>query len=433
VRRYALMVLVPLAFACKKRETQFDVVDTPPPIPAEVPRPANVAEDPSKPDPAVIAKCVPGTGKNDKGECEALRTRKAAGVQQVQIPAGRFVMGDIPATYDASETRKEPRAIWSGQPPRYASSPGFWIDLHEVTREAYASCVESGKCAAAKCSEGAEDPVATVAAEHVGKVPQTCVTHEQAQTFCEHRGARLVTEAEYEYAARGTDARVYPWGNDLVDEYRGAALPITEMGDSSYFGIRGLGSNAIEWVAEPFEIDVGLKPYLDGEFRKPKGPLATAMKDVAGSFVVKGGRAGARQPKKDADPNLGFRCANDLAEGETPLLVPSIAAPIPILAGQGLQIFGGVAESVDREEAAKFCEHVKITDTSPPFDDFRLPTLEEVVSIKEFFRGPGPFWLVDGAATQHDGSGKRPEPDAPWTREDPKPSEPLAARCVRGP
>jgi formylglycine-generating enzyme required for sulfatase activity len=263
VRRYALMVLVPLAFACKKRETQFDVVDTPPPIPAEVPRPANVAEDPSKPDPAVIAKCVPGTGKNDKGECEALRTRKAAGVQQVQIPAGRFVMGDIPATYDASETRKEPRAIWSGQPPRYASSPGFWIDLHEVTREAYASCVESGKCAAAKCSEGAEDPVATVAAEHVGKVPQTCVTHEQAQTFCEHRGARLVTEAEYEYAARGTDARVYPWGNDLVDEYRGAALPITEMGDSSYFGIRGLGSNAIEWVAEPFEIDVGLKPYLD--------------------------------------------------------------------------------------------------------------------------------------------------------------------------
>jgi hypothetical protein len=56
-----------------------------------------------------------------------------------------------------------------------------------------------------------------------------------------------------------------------------------------------------------------------------------------------------------------------------------------------------------------------------------------VVAIKEFFRGPGPFWLVDGAATQHDGSGKRPEPDAPWTREDPKPSEPLAARCVRGP
>jgi formylglycine-generating enzyme required for sulfatase activity len=428
-----LIVLLPLAVGCKKREAKYDVVDTPPPAPVEVERPEAAPEHPDKADAKeAVANCRPGTGKNEAGTCELLRTRKVDGVQQVQIPAGRFVMGDIPTRYDASETRESPRALWSGQPPRHAELPAYWIDLHEVTRAAYAQCVEAGKCTAASCPEGAPDPVEGLADDVAGTVPQSCVTHEQAAAYCEQRGARLPTEAEFEYAARGTDARVYPWGNDLMDEYRATPMPVGGMVDSSYFGIKGLGSNVVEWVAEAFEADVGVRPFVDGEFRKRDGPMAKAMADVAGSHVVKGGRSGARQPKREPDPLVGFRCVDGLDAGEAALVVPALAAEIPHVIGTGVQIFGGVAESVDREEAAAFCEQLKVDGNGETFDDWRLPTLEEVQSIAAYFRGPGPFWTADGAATQHDGSGKRPADDAPWVREDPQPGEPLAARCVRG-
>ena len=122
---------------------------------------------------------------------------------------------------------------------------------------------------------------------------------------------------------------------------------------------------------------------------------------------------------------------DDLAEGETALIVPELAARIPSVVGGTLQIFGGVAESVDRDEAAAFCDAVSIEFEGQTLDDWRLPTLEEVQETADMFRGPGPFWLADGAATQHDGSGKRPMADAPWVREDPEATEPLAARCVR--
>ncbi len=431
MRRHRLILLVPLALACTKRETKYDVVDTPSPVPQSVAPPAKVGQHPSSPDPGEPMECVRGTGKNAEGQCVTLYTREAEGVQQVQIPAGRFVMGDIPPQYDASATREEPRVLWSGQPPRHAELPAFWIDLHEVTRGAYAKCVEAGKCTPAKCPEDAPDPAMGYEPDEVALVPQSCVTHEQAVAYCEQRGARLPTEAEFEYAARGTDARIYPWGNELLDEFRAVPMPVNGMVDSSYFGIKGLGSNVIEWVAEPFEADVGLRPFLEGEFRKPDGPLARAIAELEGTHVVKGGRSGARQPKKDPEPALGFRCVADLEPGEPSLVVPALAAEIPLANAGGIEIFGGVAESVDQAEAKAFCDRLTLSSVEGTLDDWRLPTFEEVQANAQFFRGPGPFWTSDGAATQHDGSGKRPEIDAPWTREDAKPSEPLAARCVR--
>ena len=432
MRRHRVILFVPLVLACKNRETMYDVVDTPSPIPVEVAAPAKVDEHPSTPDAEQVSQCVRGTGKNAEGKCEPLRTRAAEGVQQVQIPAGRFVVGDIPPQYDASETRKEPRVLWSGQPPRHAELPAYWIDLHEVTRAAYAKCVEAGKCTAATCPAGAEDPVAGLSAEVAGTVPQSCVTHEQAAAYCKQRGARLPSEIEFEYAARGTDARVYPWGNELLDEYRAVPMPVNGMVDSSYFGIKGMGSNVIEWVAEPFEADVGIRTYVDGEFRKPGSAFLRAVAELAGMHVVKGGRAGARQPKKDPEPVIGFRCVDDLEAGEPSLVVPSLSAEIPLAAGPDVQFFGGVAESVDRDEAVAFCDRLKVDAGGSMLDDWRLPTFDEVQANAQFFRGPGPFWTSDGAATQHDGSGKRPEPTAAWTREEAEPSEPLAARCARG-
>lgn len=410
---------------------EYDAVDTPQPIPAKIaepPRPKDAGPEsmPTTPD-----GCGRGTGRNAQGDCEQLHTRELEYVQQVQLPAGRFVMGDIPRSYATEIGRHDPRERWSGQPPRYAEAPAFWIDLHEVTRGAYAKCVEAGKCTPAGCPDGV-DPVEKFSEEAARVVPQTCVTHEQAATFCEVYGGRLPSEVEWEYAARGPDARLYPWGNDLRDEYTAMLMPVSaSMGDVSYFGLRGLGTSAIEWVADAYTLDVGLVDFVREPFRRADGPLRRAEAARGPRFIMKGGKSGVRRDNEGADRRLGFRCAADLGPDEVALTVPAEAPSIPILrdVGNDLQVFGGVAEAVDRREAEKFCEVLRVELEGKTYEGWRLPTLAEIQSIQGLFRGPGPFWAADGAVVQK-GGGKA-GPDEPWEMDEAENGDALAARCVR--
>jgi formylglycine-generating enzyme required for sulfatase activity len=411
---------------------EHDIVDTPQPVPTKIPAPTPPPPDPSQEDPMDPKGCGRGTGRNDTGECETLRTRDLGHVQQVQLPAGRFVMGDIPRDYATAIGRVDPRERWSGQPPRYAQAPAFWIDLHEVTRETYAKCVDEGKCTPAECPDGS-DPVDKFPPEAAAVVPQTCVTHEQAAAFCAVHGGRLPTEVEWEYAARGPDARLYPWGNDLRDEYTAMLMPVTaSIGDMSYFGLRGMGTSAIEWVADAYEIDVGLRDFVHKPFRRADGPLRRAEATRGKRFVMKGGKVGLRRDSPGADRRLGFRCAADLGPGETGLAVPAEAPAIPLLrnAGSGLLVFGGVAEAVDRREAEAFCAVLRVEHQGQTYEGWRLPTLAEVEAIHADFRGPGPFWAADGAVVQK-GGGKG-GPGEPWIPDEAATDgDALAARCVR--
>lgn len=427
---WPLLLLVLPTLSCDEPSShEHDLVDTPQPVPAEVPEPPRPESTKATED-ADPSGCGRTTGRNAQGECEQLHTRDMGYVQQVQLPAGRFVMGDIPRHYAAEIGRHDPRERWSGQPPRHAEAPAFWIDVHEVTRSAYAECVEAGECTPAACPDGT-DPVEKFSKEAAAMVPQTCVTHEQAARFCEAKGGRLPTEIEWEYAARGPDARLYPWGNDFRDEYTAMLMPVGTPGDVSYFNVRGLGTSAIEWVADPFEIDAGLASFLAKPFRRADGPLRRAEATRGQRFVMKGGRAGARRDLGGADRRVGFRCVAELGPDETPLTVPAEPPSIPLLrdAGAGLQVFGGVAEAVDRREAEAFCRALKVTFEGQDHEGWRLPTLAEVQSIALAYRGPGPFWAADGAVVQDDGG--KGSPETPWELDEAEPGDALAARCVR--
>jgi hypothetical protein len=127
---------------------------------------------------------------------------------------------------------------------------------------------------------------------------------------------------------------------------------------------------------------------------------------------------------------LGFRCAADLGGDVEVLRVPAKRPALPIARQVGqLWLFGGVAESVDRSEAAEFCKLLKVEAFDRTFTEWRLPTLAEVQAVADSFRGPGPFWTEDGAAVQKPVA-DRPAPTDPWEAETADPSEPLAARCV---
>lgn len=416
--------------------------------------------------------CGRGSGIDPDGKCVRLNLRETEHVQRVQIPGGAFVMGGLPDDYKGLITREAPTVRYSGQPPRPAELPSFWIDLHEVTRGAYDACVADGACTPAACPPGLPDPALAmeVADDMRGVLPQTCVTHPQAAAYCKYADARLPREAEWEYAARGVDARIYPWGNAIEDTIPNNALyPAGHVReDSSYFGILGLGSNVVEWVDDTYDPDAGLRPFLRGEFRGPDGParrmrLAFERKAACGDddkcrgpsepplrHVLKHANAGLRSGGRDSypphwpgfelegwavagvGPQVGFRCAADLAPGDVPLRVPAPALPVPLIRIEGrFQIFGGVAEAVTRDEARDFCANLQVPDgTGGTLVGWRLPQQLEVAEIAASFRGPGPFWAEEGAVIQSSDESPLPD-DAPWKAELSPDDSALLVRCVR--
>src|SRR5262245_21971401 len=112
----------------------------------------------------------------------------AAGM--VRIPAGAFTMGGG----DEADER----------PARRVFVSAFEIDRDEVTRADYLRCVAAGACAAPDAPDPPDAPP---------DAPITGVSWRDADHYCRFLGKRLPSEAEWEKAARGSDGRVYPWGN----------------------------------------------------------------------------------------------------------------------------------------------------------------------------------------------------------------------------
>ncbi len=231
------------------------------------------------------------------GPAKVLRTED--GAEMVLVPAGEFMMGS--EDYDNEKPRH--RVIVDA----------FYIDKYEVTNALYRRFMDAtsrdapfywrdGKW------NGASQPV-------VG------VGWNDADAYCRWVGKRLPTEAEWEKAARGTDGRKYPWG-DQWDASRAnssqsrngvtVAVGLYPSGVSPY-GAHDMAGNAWEWVADWFDKDY----YKRSPERNPQGP------DSGTSRVLRGGSwvnfpfdlrtAGRYNGTPDGRMlNIGFRCARGL-------------------------------------------------------------------------------------------------------------------------
>lgn len=150
----------------------------------------------------------------------------------VLVPGGRFFMGSDDATFK----------LW--QPAHKVTLDSFCIDTYEVTVEAYKSCSDQGDCkqpdevpnypkasGPKEISDEQHQKTREIYSEFCNfgkpgreKHPVNCVTWQHADTFCKAKQKRLPTEAEWEFAARGSDGRKFPWGNEAGDaEHMNAA------------------------------------------------------------------------------------------------------------------------------------------------------------------------------------------------------------------
>jgi formylglycine-generating enzyme required for sulfatase activity len=233
--------------------------------------------------------------------CKADRAPDAAvkssvGNGMVAIPAATFMMGCDPA--------RDPSCSPTEQPRFRVRVRGFQIDRTEVTQGEYRGCVEARKCT---------PPVSGFDPEQHPRRPVTNVTWEQARTFCLWRGKRLPTEAEWELAARGTDGRLYPWGDerptcDKAHTNDCGGVPSDVGGrlvGASPFGVLDMAGNVDEWVEDSYA------PYGDPATRGQPSDERVAR---GGAYDAWHSRSTARNALHAGhhDDLLGFRCAGTL-------------------------------------------------------------------------------------------------------------------------
>ena len=197
-----------------------------------------------------------------------VKVAEADRLGMVFIPAGDFWMGCNPKV--DSECRDDEK------PGRKVYLDEYFIDKTEVTVEQYGRCVQADRC---KKPETGKDYNWEKLGR--GKHPINGVDWKDARIYCEWYGKRLPAEAEWEKAARGTDGRKYPWGNQkpscsyavMNDGGRGCGKNSTwsvcskERGNSPY-GLCDMAGNVLEWVADWYDKDY----YSGGPRRNPRGP-----------------------------------------------------------------------------------------------------------------------------------------------------------------
>jgi formylglycine-generating enzyme required for sulfatase activity len=243
------------------------------------------------------------------------------------VPAGEFTMGH-------GGTDNPVDQVWLKD---------FWISRTKVTNKQYASCVSLGYCTP---PDAQDNPAYTDASKSDN--PVVGVSYDQAVTYCAFMNARLPTEAEWEKAARGPQANIYPWGNGAPScnllNFNNCIRTTTNVNlylqGKSYYGALDMEGNAFEWVADWYDPNY----YQTASSTNPLGPDSGKSRSVRSSSYQSTADQVAASMRffalpSDHRPDLGFRCAVDQPSPQavgaltlTVLPTPSVAPSLILTA-----------------------------------------------------------------------------------------------------
>ncbi|GMV48760.1 MAG: formylglycine-generating enzyme family protein [Nitrospira sp.] len=232
----------------------------------------------------------------------------------VMVPEGEFLMGS--SGTESLEDERPQHRVWLD---RYA------IDRDEVTTAHYATFLSAERRPAPW--QWQEVDLAT----H-GDRPVVGVTWFDAEAYCRWRGARLPTEAEWEKAARGTDGRLFPWGNRMPTaelanfglgarfSYNQVLVSVQRLAEGlSPYGLSHMAGNVAEWVADWY----GVNYYEVSPSNNPTGPEAGSFRVLRGGswsdlpkYLLTYGRF--KLPPDTRNSYTGFRCARSVSPSALP-------------------------------------------------------------------------------------------------------------------
>jgi formylglycine-generating enzyme required for sulfatase activity len=226
------------------------------------------------------------------------------GVEMVLVPEGDFAMGSNRGESDE-------------QPVHIVNLSAYYIDKYEVTNKSYKACVDDGKCIPPQqLYFFPESPNRIYFGNpQYDNYPVIYVDWNQANDYCEWRGARLPTEAEWEKAARGTDERPYAWGKELAcphANYQGCVNLTSEVGSYpegvSPYGAYDLTGNVWEWVSDWYSANY----YSISPGRNPTGPTTGQSRQMRGGSWARYDVTAFHRANYAASYNnfdIGMRCA----------------------------------------------------------------------------------------------------------------------------
>ncbi len=221
------------------------------------------------------------------------------------VPAGTFWMGcNEEVDYFCDEDEYPYHEVYLD---------AFEVDMFEVTQAEYFTCFLDGVC---------QLPGHTFDPELHGEFPVVAVSWEDARTYCEWTGKRLCTEAEWEKAARGTDGRRYPWGNEpascefaVMDDGgdgcgTGGFMPVgSKPAGASPYGAHDMAGNVSEWVNDWYSSSY-YESCASG-CSNPQGPSSGVARVHRGCHYAcwpSGLRASTRLHMNGSQGYCGFRC-----------------------------------------------------------------------------------------------------------------------------
>ncbi len=231
-------------------------------------------------------------GTTSVGNSKQERVIQTPTGQMMLVPAGKFLYGP---------DRQE------------ASTSAYYIDETEVPNSAYDQfCAATGRTPPPGFAANRPD------------LPVVNVSFADASAFAQWAGKRLPTALEWEKAARGTDGRAFPWGNDQdvsrVNLESKGLEPVTAFpGGASPYGALNMLGNVWEWVSEPkTPSDKTIKMFRDNVKLKPPANAEEPWYVIRG-LSYEHGRAGMQNglvdsgtaPARAQLPALGFRCVKD--------------------------------------------------------------------------------------------------------------------------